>query len=372
MAVAQIGYRDQIFTFPAIDDIERLEPRQISDLRRGFSTNGVPETFQVLPYETVTIGVPDVVEEDTLAEIEAFWSHARRGYPFSFAFDSEDRVLTALEEDVPAGSRYLLLSGIGGIKIGGRYFLMQDLLGRNTSRNLLPEAQSKSDSPSDYVLTGNVSGQAVSIPVIVAGSNLVRYNALAANAVIGASIPTDTIQGERFVTASVWYANATPGSWRLYINADGVAYYGPTIPTPTGTLGMLNRASVTAFLPNGASVLSLNVQSLVAGSVWITLDGWQVEMKQHPTPWIVGGAASEASSAGDGFHEIVEIKRVGFSREARGTFVELTEPTKFPYLKRDALRSRRYWERLTAIQDEGPLALKSITSTFRQRCREIA
>ena len=102
MANAQLRWRDQVITFPAIDDIEILARQRQVNRRLAFSSGGVQESALILPFDTVRTSIPDVVNDPFIDDLEAWWSHARRGKPYTFSFDDTDTVLTAIEFGAPA------------------------------------------------------------------------------------------------------------------------------------------------------------------------------------------------------------------------------------------------------------------------------
>ena len=363
MPVARIAYRDQVILFPAVDDPERVARERTVDNRVGFSQSGQNESSMILAFDQVRIEVADVVTEAFLDELEAWWSHARRGVPYTFSFDDTDRVLTAIDADAAAGATVLDVSSLDGIVAGRKYFLVQDLMGRNLSRNLLASLPSLCEDAADYTIIGSPTITQVGSPK--QGTFALKMDTILAFDAIQSTIAT-AIPKEGFVTFSLWYKDLrAANTYRLSIIGGSKTV---TALISDASPGVFRRFQVTGFFPDGASNIVVNVESTTAVSAeFITVDAWQVEFTQHATPWRDGVFTDPAGTLStQGFTEVVTVDTIAPPQ------VTLAAPLKFSYKARDAFKSFRHWERVVSLDSPtGPLRDKLLTRTFRNRFREV-
>ncbi len=382
MPQSQIRYRDQVLAFPAVDDIDSMKIDKTTDVRQNFSTSGLAESVLINPHEIVEIGSMDIINEVTTEGLEAFWSHVRRGGPFSFAEDNTDEVLTALEADVPAGSTRLPLSSLRGIVPGTKYLLMDDLIGRNDGVNVLAGAPAICDSTTAFTLDG-MTAQLITPQRAMAGTLSVRFHLRIIRGVFFGSVSTTgpAIPKDSVATFSIWYQATTPNAWALWLGGlvGGVWVWtrSPIIGPPPVAANHWRREYVTAYFPEGATQTQVKVGNVVTpGDFWMQTDAWQLELhKKHPTPWFTGGGDREATESAEGLTEVVTVRAIrGFpvaEMNFMNTWVTLEAPTKFAHKRRDALRSQRYWERVVTVDTSSPLGLKNFTSDFSHKFREI-
>jgi len=378
MAQAEFIYRGQQLLFPPSDDIEVLEPQWRTNRRQAFSVGGVPEAAMLLPYEDIDARIGDVVRTQTADDLQAWWSLARLGDPYSFAFDHEDKVLTAMENDVAAGATSFVVAEARGVVVGRRYIIMQDLLGRNTSQNQLSAAQAVCDNPAAYNVV-----YAGPLPVVYTNSLVVKVGTYALRLlvspgyVVAMEANGPAVPRYGYLTFSIWVRNYTGNRWRLRVRGGGVDVAGSFLPSNVG-FPVFRRHSLTVYFPEGASstIVSIETRTTWHQSILMVTDAWQAELKQHATPWMEGATqaglrAMSKTVSTEGLHEIVKVIAVTQSGPGKNR-VQITAPLKFSYAERDAFRSLYYWERVVSLDADTPLRLKMLTSEFRHRFREIA
>jgi len=129
--------------------------------------------------------------------------------------------------------------------------------------------------------------------------------------------------------------------------------------------------SLSAYFPVGATAAYFVLETVRSGSATIETDAWQVETKQHATPWVQGDLTESAKTGSTrGWAEHVEALSVTSAGPNRN-LVTIKNPLKFAYASRDAFRSLYYWERVVSLDADSPLRLKMLTSEFRHRFREV-
>jgi hypothetical protein len=369
MGQGSISYRDQTITFPVTDDIERMDLRLRDDRRQAFSISGKSEGVLLLPFEEVTVSLRNILDSATLIrDIEAFWSYAQAGGPFKFSIDNTDTVLTALEADAAAGATAIRVTNLDGIA-AGEYVLKHDLLGRNSSTNKLSSVQSKCDAVGDYAYTGTAAGALTGAAKV--GTDSIKLTATSAGSEMRAVGPLVT-RG-KFLTFSIWYHSHTTAAWRLRITGGSVVVTGTAIPADSDVGVNWKNAQLTAFFPDEVASTVVSIENVTGGgSDQITVDAWQVTLsKQHATPWVDGATTTDTKTAAiDGFSEVVTVSTIVAAGGNKDT-LNLASGLRFPFKERDALRSRRHWERCVALDDQWPLTTKLLDQDFRLRFREI-
>ena len=371
MAQGKISYRDISFTFPVTDDIETIDHILNADRRQGFSISGKPETVFLLPFEQVTIGLRNILDDKTLIrDLEAFWSHAQSGKPFTFSIDDTDAVLTALEADAAAGTTSLRVTNLDGIVVDKEYTLKHDLLGRNTSTNKLSSAQSICDVVGAYIFTGTAAGALTGSPKVGIGTDSIALTATTSGSEMQATGPK--VNKGTFLTFSIWFHSHTAGAWRLRITGGSVVKTGLAIPADADVGINWKNVQLTAFFPDEVASTTVSVESIIGGATGITVDGWQVTLtKQHATPWVDGATTTDTKTAAiDGFSEIVKVSTIVAAGGNKDTLT-LAAGLRFPFKERDALRSRRHWERCVGLDIRWPLRTKILDQDFRLRFREV-
>ncbi len=372
MPSASISYRNISFDFPVNeDDIETMDQRRSADRRLDFSIGGSPESVFLLPAEVVTVSIREILDEKALIrDLEAFWSHAQTGKPFTFSITKTDAVLTALEADAAAGATVLRVTNLDGIVVNQEYTLKHDLMGQNTSVNKLSSAQSICDVVGAYTYTGDAAGALTGAAKVGVGTDSIKLTATTAFSRMQATGPA--VAKGNFLTFSVWYHSHTADVWRLRIFGGSTLKVSSVIPADSDVGTNWKNVQLTLFFPDAVASTTLSIENSVGGSHQITVDAWQVTLtKQHATPWVDGATTTDTKTTSiDGLAEVVKVSSVVAAGGNKDT-LNLAAGLRFPFKARDVLRSRRHWERCVALDDVWPLRTKLISQDFRFRFREV-
>lgn len=371
MAQGVLAYRDVTFKFPTTDDIESMNLRLRSDRRQAFSISGKSESVLLLAFEEVDIRLRAILDGATLIrDLEAFWSHAQSGKPWTYSQKDDDAVLTALEADAAAAATTLRVTNLDGIVVNGEYVLVHDLLGRNSSTNKLSSAQSKCDVVADYTYTGTAGGALAGAAKV--GTDSIILTATTAASQMQATGPA--VAKGNFLTFSVWYHSHTTGAWRLRITGGSVIKTGTAIPADTDVGTNWKNAQLTAYFPDAVASTTVSIENVTggAGPDTITVDAWQATLtKQHATPWVDGATTVDTKTAAlEGLAEIVKVSTIVAAGGNKDT-LNLAAALRFPFKARDTLKSRRHWERAVALDARWPLSTNLLDQDFRLRFREI-
>lgn len=365
---AFIEYRDQTILFPAVDDVEKMDVQRRVDSRVAFSTGGTPESVLLLPHEVARVNVEDVVTTALIEDLQAWWSHARRGLPYTFGFDHDDAYITALESDLAMGGTIINVASCAKLTLDHKYMLCHDLLGRNATFNLLDAATAICDTVEPFVFTGTASGQVWPQDNVKAGSSSIRLTAATSGSQMQATGPAVPV--EEYLTVSAWVRQASPSAWRMRLSGGSVLVIGAVLVFTVGE--NWQRMELTGFFPNGAASTVIAFENIkVSGNQFIDIDGLQAELTKHVTPWAPGGEDEPTRSASSqGWCEIVEVE-ARFASNYDINWLDFVSNTKFPYSTRDVLVSLKYWEKVINLDAASPLNLKEYTERFDHRFREV-
>lgn len=120
---ARITYDSKNIDFPAADDITLLQPSRNQEREENESASGKMEFINFYAVDDIELRIDDLSTDSFKDSLDAFWSWARQGKEFAFAYDTADMINTTLDGAAVSGQKIIPLTSTSGIVAGQKYLI---------------------------------------------------------------------------------------------------------------------------------------------------------------------------------------------------------------------------------------------------------